>query len=318
MSRHVVFGTGQVGHPLVERLASGGHDVVAVNRTGRGDHPGASVVGGDATDPAFATAVCAGAEVVYFCLNAMSYERWAVEFPALQRGVLAGAGSAGARLVVLDNLYSYGPPHGKPLVETLAAHPTSTKSATRAAMTEELLDAHRAGTVEVVIGRASDYFGPGATNSALGENVFGSALAGRSAQIMGDPDQPHSYSFTPDVAAGLAVLGTAAVSTGEIWHLPVARPRTTRSLIEDVYRLADSKPRIVAAGRGTLRALGLFRPELREYLHTLYQFTDPWVVDDSKFRAAFGDLTTPLDEALSTTLQWYAERAALPVLKEKS
>ena len=40
-------------------------------------------------------------------------------------------------------------------------------------MTDELLDAHRAGQVEVAIGRASDYFGPGATQSALGETVFG-------------------------------------------------------------------------------------------------------------------------------------------------
>ena len=53
--------------------------------------PAPSVVGGDATDPAFTTGVCAGADVVYFCLNAMSYERWAEEFPPLQRGVLAGA-----------------------------------------------------------------------------------------------------------------------------------------------------------------------------------------------------------------------------------
>ena len=34
--RHVVFGTGQVGHPLVEQLVAGGHHVVAVNRDGRG------------------------------------------------------------------------------------------------------------------------------------------------------------------------------------------------------------------------------------------------------------------------------------------
>ena len=32
----------------------------------------------------------------------MNYERWDEEFPPLQRGVLAGAASAGARLVVLE------------------------------------------------------------------------------------------------------------------------------------------------------------------------------------------------------------------------
>ncbi len=312
MNRHVVFGTGQVGHPLVTQLVAHGRDVVAVNRNGRGEFPGARVVGGDATDPAFTTAVCEGADVVYFCLNAMNYERWTEEFPPLQRGVLAGAASAGARLVVLDNLYAYGPPDGQPLVETMAANPTSAKSATRAAMTAELLAAHGAGEVEVVIGRASDYFGPGATRSALGDNVFAAALAGKTAQVMGDPDQPHSYSYTPDVAAGLIALGSAAGVTGQVWHLPVAETRTIRQVVEAVYEHAGQKPRIMAAGQTLLRTIGLFKPELREYVHTLYQFTDPWVVDDAKFRATFGDLATPLDEAVATTLAWYADRAVVP------
>jgi nucleoside-diphosphate-sugar epimerase len=312
MSRHVVFGTGQVGQPLVGQLVAQGHDVLAVNRSGRGDFPGAKVVGGDATDHAFTTATCAGADVVYFCLNAANYTRWREEFPPLQAGVLAGAAAAGARLVVLDNLYAYGPPRGRELVETMASDPTSAKSATRAAMTEELLNAHKAGQVEVAIGRASDYFGPGATRSALGETVFGAALAGKTAQVMGDPDKLHSYSYTPDVAAALITLGAAREASGQIWHLPVPQTRTTRQVIAEVYRLAGHKPRLLAAGRATLRAIGVFKPEMREYLHTLYQFTDPWVVDDTKFRAAFGDRSTPLAEALDTTLDWYRSRATVP------
>ena len=160
MSRHVVFGTGQVGRPLVEQLVALGHDVVAVNRSGRGNLPGARVVGGSATDATFTSSLCQGADVVYFCLNATNYALWEQEFPPLQRGVLAGAASAGARLVVLDNLYAYGPPKGRALVETMVASPTSAKAATRAAMTGELLRAHERGDVQVAIGRASDYFGP--------------------------------------------------------------------------------------------------------------------------------------------------------------
>jgi len=129
---------------------------------------------------------------------------------------------------------------------------------------------------------------------------------------MGDPDQLHTYSYTPDVAQGLITLGTPSHATGQVWHLPVAETRTIRQVVEAVYGLADQKPKIMAAGRTTLRAIGLFKPEMREYLHTLYQFTDPWVVDDSKFRAAFGDLATPLDEALATTLAWYRDRAGVP------
>jgi uncharacterized protein YbjT (DUF2867 family) len=75
MTRHVVFGTGQVGRLVVEQLVHSGAQVVAVNRTGRASLPGADVVAGDATDPAFTTQVTAGADVVYFCLNAVNYAR---------------------------------------------------------------------------------------------------------------------------------------------------------------------------------------------------------------------------------------------------
>ncbi len=44
-------------------------------------------------------------------------------------------------------------------------------------------------------------------------------------------------------------------------------------------------------------------------LHTPYQFADRWVVDDTKFRAAFGDRSTPLDDVLATTLAWYRSTA---------
>ncbi len=313
MSHHVVFGTGQVGRTLVELLVRAGEQVIAVNRSGRGDLPGARIVAADATDPVATTGLCRKADIVYFCLNASRYDRWAEEFPPLQRGVLAGAATAGARLVVLDNLYAYGPSHGRPLVETAADNPTSAKAATRAAMTRELLGAQRAGRVEVAIGRASDYFGPGTTQSALGEAIFGSAVRGATAQLMGDPDQPHSYSHTPDVAAALIALGGAAGATGQVWHLPVAPALTTRSVVEQVYDLAGHRPRLLAAGRTALRVLGLVRPELREYLHTLYQFSEPWVVDDTKFRRAFGNLATPMAAALAHTVAWYRDRAAVPV-----
>ena len=70
MSRHIVFGTGQVGRPLIDQLVEQGHDVVAANRSGRGSFTGAQVVAGDATDASFTSATSAGADVVYFCLNA--------------------------------------------------------------------------------------------------------------------------------------------------------------------------------------------------------------------------------------------------------
>jgi hypothetical protein len=93
----------------------------------------------------------------------------------------------------------------------------------------------------------------------------------------------------------------------------VGETRTTRQLVFDIYRVAGHQPRVMAAGRTTLAAIGIVKPAMREYLHTLYQFTKPWVVDDSAFCSTFGVRATPVDEALTTTLAWYRDRAAVPV-----
>jgi nucleoside-diphosphate-sugar epimerase len=306
VTRHTVFGTGQVGRLVARRLVGLGHSVTAVNRSGWASIPGAKIIAGDATEPLFSTGAAAKADAVYFCLNVADSGRWEQEFPPLQSAVLAAARAAGARLVVLDNLCAYGPADGQDLVETLPARPSSPKAAVRAAMTAGLLAAHTAGHVEVAIGRASDYFGPTATRSALGSNVFAAALAGRAAQVVGDPGLPHSYSYTPDVAAALITLATEPGATGQVWHLPVAETRTTRQIIDHLYGLAGKPAQVPArTGRGLAR---IIKPAMREYRDTLYQFTEPWKVDDSKFRSAFGGQVTPLNDALATTLSWYREK----------
>lgn len=310
MSRHVVFGAGQIGAHVARQLSESGHDVVVVSRSGRHVSAGTRPVSGDLTDPEFASAAADGATVIYFCLNAPNYHSWPEQFPPLQRAAMRAATITGARLVVLENLYSYGPTGGKTLTEDLPARATSAKARTRTEMTNELLDAHSRGILDVTIGRASDFFGPAVTQSALGEQVFRPALTGKRAQTMGNPNLRHSYSYAPDVAKGLVALGTPKAASGEIWHLPISETLTTREFIDAVYKCAGHPTRLTAAGRAALGVVGLFNPELKELRHTLYQFTESWVVDDTKFRNTFGDLSTPVWSAIEATIQWYRNNPA--------
>jgi nucleoside-diphosphate-sugar epimerase len=310
MSRHVVFGTGQIGGHVANQLIASDNEVVVVSRSGRSVPTGARGINGDLTNAEFASTAATGAAVIYFCLNAPSYASWPLEFPPLQRAAVHAATRTGARLVVLENLYGYGPTGGRTLTEDLPAHATSAKARTRVAMTNELLAAHRSGTLDVTIGRASDFFGPRVVESALGEQVIRPALAGKRAQVMGDPAMPHSYSYAPDVAKGLIALGAAQASRGEIFHLPIAETLTTRQFIDAIFTAAGHPTRLTAAGRTALALIGLVKPELKELRHTLYQFTEPWVVDDTKFRTTFGDLSTPMRSAIESTLDWYRANPA--------
>jgi nucleoside-diphosphate-sugar epimerase len=308
-NRHVVFGTGPAGRAVALALVDQGASVRMVNRSGSRVVPGVETIGGDATDPEFARSVAAGAGTVYFCLNAPNHHRWAEEFPPLQAAVMGAAMTAGARLVVLENLYMYGPT-AEPLREATPVNPTSAKSQTRAAMSDALVDAHRRGDVSVVIGRASDFVGPGVRDSALGEFVFQPALSAKRAQTMGRPDTLHTYSYVPDVGRNLVLLGSCDNAYGRAWHLPNPETRTTRQIIADVYAAAGTQPaRITAMTRPLLRALGLFNRNIRELRHTYYQFDAPFVVDDTAFRNAFGGHTTSWVDIVASTIDWYRSNA---------
>jgi nucleoside-diphosphate-sugar epimerase len=306
---HVVFGTGQVGSALAGHLAGLGLAVRAVSRS----RP-ATLAGGadwraaDASDPEAATDAAKGASVVYQCVNA-PYTQWPELFPPLQRGVLAAAERTGALLVVLENLYGYGPAGGKPMTEDLPLTATTVKGRTRAAMTGELLAAAEAGRVRFAIGRASDFFGPGVTQgSTLGERVFGNALAGRRADFIGNPNLPHTYSYVPDIAAGLATLGTDARATGQVWHLPGPQTVTTRALLDLVAGEVGHPVGIRPLPKLAVRALGLVNPMMRELAEMAYEFDEPFILDTSKYQSAFGTAATPLADAIAATAAWYRTR----------
>ncbi len=301
----VVFGTGAIGMALIEQLHAGGIRVRAVNRSGTADVPdGVEVVGGDASSVEFATVATAGADVVYFSLNP-PYTKWPELFPPLQAAVIEGAASAGAKWVAVDNLYMYGPTDGEPLTEDLPHAATTRKGSVRAQMAKDLMAASEAGKVRVAVGRASDYFGPRGLLSAMGERVFYPALAGKKAQVLGDPDQLHSYSYLPDIARDLIVLGERDEADGKAWHLPNAPAVTTRQFVEMVYAAAGTEPGIQAMPRIMVSAVGFFNGNVRELKEMLYEFEEPFVVDDSRFEIAFGGSATPLSVAIGDTVEWF-------------
>jgi nucleoside-diphosphate-sugar epimerase len=305
---HVVFGTGQVGSALAAHLAGRGIAVRAVSRHQPAALAGVQWRAADAADPEAATDAAKDAAVIYQCLN-VPYSQWPERFPPLQRGVLAAAERAGALLVSLENLYAYGPTDGSPLTEDLPLAATGVKGRARAAMTAELLAAASAGRVRIATGRASDFFGPGVTQgSTLGERVFGNALAARRADFIGNPGLPHTYSYVPDIAAGLATLGTDPRAVGEVWHLPGPATGTTRALLDLLGGQLGHQVGVRPLPKPALRVLGLVNPTLRELAETYYQFAEPFVLDTTKYQATFGAAGTPLGDAIAATLAWYRSR----------
>ena len=307
---HVVFGSGPVGLSVVETLMAESKRVRVVSRSGaRRSLPAAvEVVRGDATDPEDTRRVCVGATHVYQCTNAADYHRWPEQFPPLQRGILAGAAAAGAKLVVMENLYMYGPHGGAPMAEATPLRGRGSRSTTRRLLTEELFAAHRAGQVRAVSVRASDLLGPHVSESLVGERFFGPFLAGKRVRLFADPDVPHSVSFVGDVGRAMVAVGARDEALGRAWHAPNAAAVTLRAFAELVREETGSAPRMSyvprAVTRPLLPVLGLVVPPMRGLVENLYVFYEPYVVDHSAYLAAFGDDATPLRESIRQTVAW--------------
>lgn len=302
---HVIFGAGPVGLSIMEELLRQGKRVRLINRSGRAAAPdGVEIVAGDATDLDFARKAAAGATHIYNALNP-AYHLWLDLFPALQAGTIAAAEATGARLIVMENLYMYGHTRGKPMTEDMPYDAHTRKGELRAEMHRTLLAAHEAGRIRFVSGRASDFYGPGVLQSGMGERVFYPALAGKAASVVGDPDQPHTYTYVPDIGRALVTLGQHDDAFGRAWHIPAAQTLTTRQFIEKVYAATGNPAKVSAAPKFILRAFGLINKDVREVVEMVYEFEEPFVVDHSDYAAAFGDHSTPLAEAIQATVDWY-------------
>jgi nucleoside-diphosphate-sugar epimerase len=308
-SLDVVFGaTGAIGSAVVTELVHAGHEVRAVTRSGQA-LDGTQGVAADVSDRAQTARAAAGASVIYHCASP-PYAKWPELFPALTRSILDAAESTGAKLVFADNLYAYGPVDG-PLREDLPAVAAGRKGRIRVEMAAQLLAAHRNGQARVVIGRASDYYGPHGTGSMAGETVFGRILAGKKPQWTGRLDQPHTFHYLPDIARGLLVLADRQEADGQVWHLPAAEPLTAQQFFDMIAKAAGQPVPVHAsiANSAMLAVAGIFSPLLREMRETTYQFRAPFVIDASKFEAAFGHLEpTPHRDAVQRTVAWYRSR----------
>jgi nucleoside-diphosphate-sugar epimerase len=308
---HIVFGAGPLGLAVVNALRQRGKQVRLVSYSGKKDGipEGVEIARGDATKVEDCVRLCQGATHVYNCTNPRDYHKWPEQFPPLQRGVMEGAAVSGAKLIVLENLYMYGPHGGVAMTEDTLMRASGPRGRTRKSMTETLFAAHREGRVRVASARAADFYGPGVMQSLVGKDVFVKLLQGKGITLTANPNLKHTFSYIGDVGEALVRLGKDDKALGQAWHIPNAPAAMLGEFVEMIGAELGQPvkvtylPKLVT--RAVLPVMGVFIPPVRGLQENLYQTYEPFVVDDSKYKAAFGDHATALKEGIQTALAWY-------------
>lgn len=297
---HVVFGCGPVGRTLATRLVAAGKEVRIVSRK-----PvsliGAKHVSSDAAVTANAVAASKGADVIYNCINA-DITRWTELLPAVYDALLGAAVTHQAKYVVMDNLYMYGPVQGS-INETLPYRPKGPKSSLRGKLADEILQAHKAGQVQAVLLRASDFFGPFVENAMMSRSTLLAMKAGKRFPTLGNLSARHTFSYMPDVAAALEICAENPAALGQVWHAPSLPAIPVREFLQAFGDELGVKPKPMNANRFMLNVLGLFNPVMASLKETLYQWESDYVMDSTRFQTTFGLQPTPMKVAVTETIR---------------
>ena len=123
--------------------------------------------------------------------------------------------------------------------------------------------------------------------------------------MLGNPDMLLTYTFVPDVAHAMILLGENDNALGQIWHVPNAETITTRQYIEQIFAEVNKPTKITAIPKPILWLLGRFDPVIGAVYEMTYQFEEPFILDHSKFVRAFGNIATPTRIVIPQTVNWY-------------
>jgi nucleoside-diphosphate-sugar epimerase len=294
---------GPIGNELAAILSAQGTPFRLVSRT-PAPVPVGEAMAADLTDPEATSRAIEGSTVVYLLVG-LKYDTavWREQWPRIMDNTIEACRRAGARLVFFDNVYMYGRVTG-PMTEATPYAPCSKKGEVRARIATTLMNAVEAGHITALIARSADFYGPRAANSVPNMLVLDAMAKGARASWLVNASVPHSLTFTPDAARGVATLAASDAAWNQVWHVPTAPDPPTG---EEFVRLAaqafgvEQKYRVLS--RPMLKVAGWFTPVVRESYELLYQSEFPYVFDSTKFARAFGFSGTPYAEGIRRAVE---------------
>lgn len=249
----------------------------------------------------------AGSEIAYLVAGLpYNHKTWAAQWPVIMQNVIAACKAHNCKLVFFDNIYGYGPVDGV-MTEDTPMNPSSKKGTTRKEIATMLMKEYESGTLQALIARAPDFYGPATPLSLTTPMIFDRLKRGKTAQWMLNADLEHAFIYTPDAGRATALLGNTATAYNQAWHLPVPKEMITgKAFIEKAAAVYNAKPNFTVLRRWMIRIGSLFNGIIKESMEMLYQYDRDYIFSSEKFSKAFpGFRVTSYDEGISNTAAYY-------------
>lgn len=297
-----ILGVGTVGTELAKALTKYTDKIRVVGRNPKKVNQGDELFSADLTDAEQTMRAVENSEVVYLTVGIpYSTKIWQTQWPLVMHNVITACKKHNVKLVFFDNVYLYGMVEGW-MTEETPVKPSSKKGEVRARVAEMLMQEIRSGKLKGLIARSADFYGPNTPTSALTPMVFENLKKGKKAQWMVNDTVKHAFTYVPDAARAMALLGNTETAYNQVWHLPTDKNALTgEELIGLAAKALGVKSQHTLLSRRMLRMVGLFIGVVRENIEILYQFEYEYLFDSSKFDKAFDFKTTKYADGIIET-----------------
>jgi nucleoside-diphosphate-sugar epimerase len=310
----IIGSGGTIGIPLAKELTKFTQYIRLVSRHPKKINSADELFSLDVTDHNRLDAAIDGSDVVYITIGfEYKLQVWQTLWPSFLSAVIAACEKHKARLVFFDNVYMYAKTSIPYMTEDAPLDPPSKKGAVRLQVHQMIMDAVAKNRIKALIARSADFYGPDTDKSVLIETGAKNLLKGKKAQVFGNPDKIHTYTFTPDAGKATALLGNTDDAYNQVWHVPTTKEKlTTRQWLQMIAEEIGTEPKTQKIPTWMLRVIGLFNPLIKEFPEMLYQNEMDYVFDSSKFEKRFGMSATTPKEGIKIMVD-YLKKTSLNV-----
>jgi nucleoside-diphosphate-sugar epimerase len=305
MVQTILGSGGGIGTPLARELKNYTEKIRLVSRNPKKVNNTDELFPVDVNDISQIDKAIAGSEVVYVTIGfAYNLKVWQRTWPPFMQEVINSCKKHNARLVFFDNVYMYSKTAIPFMTEDSPVLPPSEKGKIRKILREMIINEVEKKNLSALIARAADFYGPENKNSALTIMVADNLMKGKKAQVFGDINRIHTYTYTPDAAKATALLGNTSDAYNQEWHVPTTKEKlTTMDWIALIAKELRVDPKVQIVPKWMLNALSVFVPIMREFPEMLYQNNQDYIFDSTKFENRFGIMTTPPAEGVKKLVE---------------
>lgn len=284
----ILGANGQIGEELARELKRNyTSDIRIVSRNAKKVNDTDTVFSADLSDREKAIEAVKGSEIAYFTLGLpMDTDLWERQFLTIMKNVIEACKINGTKLVFFDNTYMY-PQNNEVLTEQTGFDPVGRKGRVRQQMAEMLLKEMKAGTIEAVICRAPEFYGPGKTQSITNSLIFNAIKEDKKLKVPLRDNKLRSLIWTPDASRATALIGNTPDAYEQTWHLPVDNQLTYKKFIALASEIYGKEFKYSVVPKLAFSIGSLFNKNAKELLELLPRYQYDNLFDDSKFRKRF-------------------------------